>query len=319
MKHHGKVALSCKQIPLIFLLCASPLMAEEPASMAKGISSESISNLHDDVSVPVTEYCEVFETLATTNNAIDWQYLLRPVFPLSDSDFDGAIAIIDSLQSTYDIVPNLLNCERWPAWQLGLCNLELAAGRYSDAVDRHVSLFRDTTSCIDDQAHWWVLPMNHYLVLRLRNEYLQITRLLEEIEKTFPSGPARQIRAELARLKYRLGTLEWSEATRGTLGEARMGGIASHYRDLITTGGDTLTCLVSNETIIIRNEEIWVRGIGFTPRLDFESEYNGGDPFSASAPVDSGKPAVFYLDNDGEVIMIELFEVASGSSATEND
>ena len=306
MKHHGKVALSCKQIPLIFLLCASPLMAEEPASMAKGISSESISNLHDDVSVPVTEYCEVFETLAMTNNAIDWQFLLQPVSPLADSEFAATFITIDSLQTAFDIVPDSLNCKRWPAWQLGLCNLEIAAGRYSEAVDRHLCLFKEPTSCIDDQQMWWFLVEQHYYQLLMRKQYSGVAELLEPVVETFPSGPAREMRSELARLKYRLGMLEWSETIEGTLGEFSLGGIASHYRDIVTDDDDTLTYLITKETIIVCNEEIWVPWAGFTPKQDFESEYRGGDPFSVSDPVDSGKPAVFYLDDLDELIMIEL-------------
>jgi len=270
-------------------------------------SPESTSPIHRDISVPLDEYIDSVRTVAATDNTVNWQFLLLPVSPLTEHELAAALAIMDSLRAAYDIAPDSINCERWPAWQLAICNLELATGKYSEAVGRHMSLNQDTTSCIDDQELWWILAEQHYYQLVIYNRYREVALLLEEAQLTFPAGPARQMRSQLARLKFRLGTLEWKETIEGTLGEARLGGIASHYRDLITTDRDTLTYLITSETVIVCNNEIWVPGAGFTPKQDFESEYRGGDSF-ADNNLYPGSNAVFYLDSSGEEVVLIEFE-----------
>jgi len=307
MKYRDEARSISKEIAFfLFVLFASSTTIGQPTPFADGTTSEPLSSGNVIVSMSALDYMEVFNTLVIEDSEIDWQEVLRPVSPLTTPEFASALAVIDSLRQAYDIAPDSMNCERWPAWQLGLCNLEIAAGRYSEAVDRHLCLFKEPTSCIDDQQMWWFLVEQHYYQLLMRKQYSGVAELLEPVVETFPSGPAREMRSELARLKYRLGMLEWSETIEGTLGEFSLGGIASHYRDIVTDDDDTLTYLITKETIIVCNEEIWVPWAGFTPKQDFESEYRGGDPFSVSDPVDSGKPAVFYLDDLDELIMIEL-------------
>jgi len=306
MKYHGRIVLSCKQIPLIFLLFASPMIADESALMTEGTVNESITPQYLDEPVAVSEYIKVYKNGAAEYSGKDWWRFLQSIAPLSDNEYDAAVAVIDSLRKEYVVVPDSANCERWPAWQLGLCNLELAAGRYSAAVDRHFNLFKEPTSCIDDQQMWWFLVERHYYQLVLRKQYSEVAELLESVRETFSAGPGRQMHAQLARLKYRLGTLTWEKEIEGTLGEARYGGIASHYRDLITPAGDTLDYLITSSTGFICNDDIWVPWAGFTPRQDFESEFSGGDPISVSYPIDTGKSVVFCLGVDDEVIMIEL-------------
>jgi len=269
-------------------------------------SPESTSPIHRDISVPLDEYIDSVRTVAATDNTVNWQFLLLPVSPLTEHELAAALAIMDSLRAAYDIAPDSINCERWPAWQLAICNLELATGKYSEAVGRHMSLNQDTTSCIDDQELWWILTESHYYQLVINKRYREVALLLEEAQLTFPGGPARQMRSQLARLKYRLGTLEWSAAVQGTIGDASMGGIASHYRDLITTNEDTLTYLVVKATVIVRNTEVWVPWMGFTSQQDFESEFREDGSFTSNGLI-PGDNAVFYLDNSGEeVILIEL-------------
>jgi hypothetical protein len=294
---------------LIFALILLPLVLyanESPLPMATS-SSESTSPINRDISVPLQEYIDLFRVLATEDSEVNWQLLLQPVSSQTDSKkLSGAFTTIDSLQTAYRIYLPSVKCELWTAWQIGMCNLELATGKYPAAVERHSALFDLGLSCVDHQSMWWHLTGNYSSQLREQHHYNNLADLLEEIAVTFPSGPARQMRSELTRLKYRLGTLEWSKAIQGTLGEASLGGIASHYRDFITTNGDTLTYLIGKTTVIVCNGEVWVPWVGFTPKQDFESEYRGGDPFSVSYPIDAGKPVVFYLDSDGEVVLIEL-------------
>jgi len=306
MKYRGEVGSIRKEIAFLFVLFASSTTIGQPTPFADGTTSESLSSGNVIVSMSALDYMEVFNTLVIEDSEIDWQEVLRPVSPLSELEFAEALVVIDSLQKVHDIAADPVNCERWPAWQLGLCNLELAARKYSEAVGRHISLNQDTTSCIDDQELWWILAERHYYQLVVSNRYPEVALLLEEVQATFPWGPAREMRAELARLKYRLGTLEWTEAVQGTMGDSSYGGIASHYRDLITSAGDTLNYLICKDTVIISDDEIWVPWVGFTSKQDFESEYIGGDSFSVVYPIKSGIPAVFYLDEYEEVVMVEL-------------
>ena len=293
---------------IVYLLLASILYASESTLPLGTSSTESTSPVNRDISVQLQEYIDLFKILATSDSAVNWPFLLRPVSkPTDPNQFTAAFTFIDSLPTRYSIVPDSARCELWPAWQLGICNLELAAGKYSEAVARHLSLLHEATSCLDNQDLWWALASNYCYQLRIHQQYRDLAQLLETIEMTFPSGPARQMRSELARLKYRLGTLEWSEAIRGTLGEARMGGIASHYRDFITEDGDTLSFLISKETVITLNGEVWVRWVGFTPKQDFESDFKGGDSF-ASTYLDPGRAAVLYLDSNGEVVLVEIID-----------
>jgi len=269
-------------------------------------SHELSSSTRCDISVPIQDYIVALRAIATSDDEVDWQFMLCPIFPETDlMQVAGALAIVDSLEACYSVIPDSIGCERWTAWQIGICNLELAAGEYATAVEKYLAFFDQGWSCMDHQSMWWHLTGSHSAQLREYHHYSDLAALLQEVEMTFPAGPAREMRSEIARLKYRLGTLEWSDAIRGTLGEARVGGIASHYRDFVTTNGDTLTYLVHKAVVITLEGEVWVPHIGFTPRQDFESEYRGGDPFTPG-PLDSGRHAVFYLDSDEDLLIIEL-------------
>ena len=267
---------------------------DHPSEPVDSISTESLQ-----------EVVAAYEILAAAEGAVDWQDLLRPIPQMLESEqWAVALAAVESIQEQHNLSPTLSGCERWSAWQLARCKLELAAGRYADAVSRHVDLLRRGSGCVDDQSLWWSLTSNHATFLRDSHQYSNLVVFAETVLPTFPSAPARAMRAEIARLRYRLGTLQWHSKIHGVLGDAELGGIASHYREFVSAGGGTLKFLVDSSVVVTRDGKVWDRDAGFVA-ADEEAQPRRPAGFHPS-PLVPGTPATIYLDDSGNAVMIEL-------------
>ena len=265
MKRTPKYIISVLLPFLLFVwLINDGIASEVQNEKLDSLINRGIVKVGQDPDKAIQELLVTFGSFVLQNDTTGWESLLQTIpSTIEPKNWYVLTALLDefeidslsNLDSTTSIISS--TCDRWVIWHCARFKLELAAGKFSQAIDRYFRLLDSGVSSFDYQYHLWYFINIQIDYLDRERRFEDLLRLLETTKFIFPSGPARGMNSWVAMLRFRFGKLEWNKKVKGVFGETMQLAMASHSCEFITEEGDTLELWITKSTVWTFQGKYW--------------------------------------------------------------